>query len=41
MRGRRPLSWQSIALKLGYRAEHTPKRKLEKYFEMSEMSDFG
>ena len=28
--GRR-LSWQEIALKLGYRAEHTPRRKLTDY----------
>lgn len=28
--GRR-LSWQEIALKLGYRAEHTPRRKLTNY----------
>ena len=28
--GRR-LSWQEIALKLGYRAEHTPRRRLTDY----------
>lgn len=39
IRGTRSPSWQNIALKLGYRAEHTPKRKLQKYFEMSEMSE--
>ncbi len=32
IRGRRSPSWQNIAMKLGYRAEHTPKRKLKKYF---------
>lgn len=30
--GKRKMSWQNIALKLGYCAEHTPKRKLQKYF---------
>lgn len=33
MIGKRPMSWQAIAMKLGYSAEHTPKRKLKKYFQ--------
>lgn len=32
LRGKHPMSWQAIAMKLGYCAEHTPKRKLQKYF---------
>ena len=28
----KPLSWQAIAMRLGYQSEHTPKNKLEKYF---------
>lgn len=31
IRGKRPPSWQSIASRLGYCAEHTPKRKLKKF----------
>jgi len=31
MAGGRRMSWQEIALKLGYRAEHTPRRKLTDY----------
>ena len=31
MAGGRRLSWQEIALKLGYRSEHTPRRKLTDY----------
>ena len=38
--GRKAPSWQAIAMRLGYQAEHTPKRKLQKYFKMSEKSDF-
>lgn len=33
MRGKKPISWQRIAIKLGYCSEHTPNRKLKKYFE--------
>lgn len=33
LRGKRPMSWQAIAMKLGYCSEHTPKRKIQKYFE--------
>ncbi len=29
----KPLSWQAIAMRLGFQAEHTPKRKLQKYFQ--------
>lgn len=32
LRGKRPMSWQAIAMKLNYLSEHTPKRKLQKYF---------
>lgn len=38
--GRKAPSWQAIAMRLGYQAEHTPKRKLQKYFNKSEKSDF-
>lgn len=31
-------SWQEIALTLGYRAEHTPKRKLTAYLEVYNMN---
>lgn len=31
IRGRRPPSWQFIAMKLGYCANHTPRRKLKKF----------
>ena len=31
-------SWQEIALALGYRAEHTPKRKLTAYLEVYNMN---
>ena len=31
IRGRKKRSWQYIAMKLGYCAEHTPKRKLKKF----------
>lgn len=31
-------SWQEIALALGYRAEHTPKRKLAAYLEVYNMN---
>lgn len=31
IRGRRAPSWQYIAMKLGYCAHHTPKRKLKKF----------
>ena len=33
LRGKRPMSWQAIAMKLNYMSEHTPKRKLIKYFQ--------
>lgn len=33
LRGKRPMSWQAIAMKLNYMSEHTPKRKLQKYFQ--------
>lgn len=33
IRGKRPMSWQAIAMKLNYMSEHTPKRKLQKYFQ--------
>lgn len=36
IRGRKKRSWQYIAMKLGYCAEHTPKRKLKKF-----LSDVG
>ena len=32
LRGKRPMSRQAIAMKLNYMSEHTPKRKLQKYF---------
>ena len=38
--GNKAPSWQAIAMRLGYRAEHTPKRKIQKYFKMSEKPDF-
>ncbi len=38
--GKKAPSWQAIAMRLGYQAEHTPKRKLQKYFKMSEKPDF-
>lgn len=31
--GKRQKSWQYIALKLHYRSEHTPVRKLKKFFQ--------
>lgn len=31
-------SWQEIALALGYRAEHTPKRKLTAYLKVYNMN---
>lgn len=31
-------SWQEIALALGYRAEHTPKRKLTTYLKVYNMN---
>ena len=31
IRGKKKRSWQYIAMKLGYCAEHTPKRKLKKF----------
>lgn len=31
-------SWQEIALTLGYRAEHTPKRRLTAYLEVYNMN---
>lgn len=31
--GKKAPSWQAIAMRLGYRAEHTPKRKIKKYFQ--------
>lgn len=40
IRGKRPKSWQSIAMKLGYGSEHTPKRKIENFLKMAEMADF-
>jgi len=39
IRGRRKPSWQYVAMETGYCAEHTPKRKLKKFLEMSEMSE--
>lgn len=39
IRGKKRPSWQYIAMKLGYCAEHTPKRKLKKFLQMSEMSE--
>ena len=36
IKGRRSASWQYIAMKLGYCADHTPKRKLKKF-----LSDVG
>ena len=36
IRGKKKRSWQYIAMKLGYCAEHTPKRKLKKF-----LSDVG
>lgn len=30
--GKKSPSWQAIAMRLGYRSEHTPKRKAFKYF---------
>ena len=33
--GTKAPSWQSIAMRLGYQAEHTPKRKLQKYIKKS------
>lgn len=39
IRGKKTRSWQHIATRLGYCAEHTPKRKLKKFFQMSEMSE--
>lgn len=32
IRGKRRPSWQCIATRLGYCSEHTPTRKLQKYF---------
>lgn len=32
LRGNRKPSWQSIATKLGFCSEHTPKRKIIKFF---------
>ena len=40
IRGRKKRSWQYIAMKLGYCSEHTPKRKLKKFFSMAEKADF-
>lgn len=34
-------SWRMIAAKLGYLAEHTPKRKLEGYLKMYNMHNKG
>ena len=31
IRGKKKRSWQYLAMKLGYCAEHTPKRKLKKF----------
>lgn len=39
IRGRKPRSWQYIALRLGYCSEHTPRRKLNKFFQMAEMAE--
>ena len=33
LRGKRPMSWQAIASRLNYLSEHTPKRKIQKYFQ--------
>lgn len=32
IKGKRKKSWQYIAMQLGYCSEHTPQRKLNKYF---------
>lgn len=32
MNGKKAPSWQAIAMRLGYRSEHTPRRKSFKYF---------
>lgn len=40
MKGKKAPSWLNIAMKLGYRSEHTPQRKSKKFFEMAEMADF-
>lgn len=40
IRGKRPPSWQSIASRLGYCSEHTPKRRFKKFLsEVAEKAD--
>lgn len=39
IRGKRRKSWQHIAMQMGYCSEHTPRRKLKKFFSMAEMAD--
>ena len=36
----KPLSWQAIAMRLGYQSEHTPDRKIKNFFKMAEKADF-
>ncbi len=33
--GKKAPSWQAIAMRLGYRSEHTPKRKIHDYIKKS------
>lgn len=35
IKGKNTPSWQSVAMYVGYRGEHTPKRKLEEYLKNS------
>lgn len=40
IRGKKRMSWQAIAMKLGYQSEHTPKNKLKKFFKIADFADF-
>lgn len=33
IKGKKEPSWQTIAMRLGYQSEHTPNRKIIKYFQ--------
>ncbi len=37
--GNQKVSWLSVALRHGYRSEHTPERKLRKFLKKAEMAD--